>query len=109
MAVVLFGALRCWLLAAVAGLVTIAIAAVQAPRHMDGTAEAAASIRLVLANPRYGRADPNALVRLAQQRADIFAVQELTPGLAEHLTAASNGASMWKSRVIPDSWCSVCD
>jgi hypothetical protein len=45
--------------------VMIAIAAVQAPRHMDGKAEAAASVGLVAANLRHGRADPNALVRLA--------------------------------------------
>jgi endonuclease/exonuclease/phosphatase (EEP) superfamily protein YafD len=91
MAVVLFGALRSWRLAAVAGVVTIAVAIVQAPRYVGDKAEAAASVRLVSANLRYGRADPDALVRLAQQHADILAVQEVTPELVDRLTATGIG------------------
>lgn len=91
MAVVLFGALRCWLLAAIAGVVTVAVAAVQAPRYVGGKTEAAASVRLVSANLRYGRADPDALVQLAQHHADILAVQELTQELADRLAAAGIG------------------
>jgi hypothetical protein len=41
-------------------VVTIAIGAVQASRYVDGKAEAAASVGLVAANLRHGRADPNA-------------------------------------------------
>jgi endonuclease/exonuclease/phosphatase (EEP) superfamily protein YafD len=92
MAVVLFGALRCWVLAAIAGVVTVAVAAVQAPRYVGGKSEAAAaSVRLVSANLRYGRADPDALVRLAQRHADILAVQELTHELTDRLAAAGIG------------------
>jgi endonuclease/exonuclease/phosphatase (EEP) superfamily protein YafD len=85
LALVLFAALHSWILAAVAGVVTIAAIAVQAPLFVSGTTETAASVRLVSANLRFGRADPEALVQLALQHADILAVQELTPELAERM------------------------
>jgi endonuclease/exonuclease/phosphatase (EEP) superfamily protein YafD len=88
LALVLFGALHNWILAAVAGAVTIAAIAVQAPLCLRGNTNAAASIRVVSANLRFGRADPEALVRLALQHADILAVQELTPALAEQMIGA---------------------
>ena len=88
LALVLFGVLHSWLLTAVAGVVTIAAIAVQAPLFVGEKTDAAASVRLVSANLRFGRADPDALVRLALQHADILAVQELTPELAERMTGA---------------------
>lgn len=88
LALVLFGVLHSWILAAVAGVVTIAAIAVQAPLFTSGKSDAATSIRLVSANLRFGRADPDALVQLALQHADILAVQELTPELAERMMGA---------------------
>jgi endonuclease/exonuclease/phosphatase (EEP) superfamily protein YafD len=88
LALVVFGALDSWTLAAVAGAVTIAAIAVQAPLYMGDKTDATASVRLVSANLRFGRADRDALVRLALQHADILAVQELTPELTERMMRA---------------------
>lgn len=43
---------------------------------------------MVSANLRYGRADPQAIVRIASDHADILAVQERTPEKAELISAA---------------------
>lgn len=42
-------------------------------------------VRVLTANLRLGRADPAALVAIARERADLLAVQELTPELANSL------------------------
>jgi endonuclease/exonuclease/phosphatase (EEP) superfamily protein YafD len=55
-------------------------------------------IRVVSANLRYGRADTAAVVRLAEQHADILAVQELTPEKADEISAAGIDA------ILPHSY-----
>ena len=45
-------------------------------------------VRFMSANLRYGHADPDAVVKLARERADVLAVQELTPEEANRLSAA---------------------
>jgi endonuclease/exonuclease/phosphatase (EEP) superfamily protein YafD len=47
---------------------------------------------VVSANLRFGRADPEAVVRMARDHADILAVQELTPEKAELISAAGMDA-----------------
>ncbi|HET6736658.1 endonuclease/exonuclease/phosphatase family protein [Mycobacterium sp.] len=87
-ATVLFAALRSIPLAAVAGALTIAVIAVQAPRYVGGTSTTGIHVRVMSANLRYGRADPDALVALVLEHADILAVQELTPEKAGLLSAS---------------------
>jgi endonuclease/exonuclease/phosphatase (EEP) superfamily protein YafD len=85
LALVLFGALGSWILALAAGIATVAAIAVQAPLYVGRSAHSGVSVRLVSANLRFGRAEPDALLRLALRHADILAVQELTPELAERM------------------------
>lgn len=47
--------------------------------------ELSVPVRVLTANLRLGRADPAALVAIARERADLLAVQELTPELANSL------------------------
>jgi endonuclease/exonuclease/phosphatase (EEP) superfamily protein YafD len=86
----IFAVLRRWSAAGLAALLTAATAGVQLPRYVRTNVKATDSVgvRVMSANLRYGRADPDALVRLARQHADILAVQELTPDLADRLSAA---------------------
>ena len=93
LAVILFAVLRNWPVVALAGALTIATAAVQLPWQVATKADGRSTVRLVSANLRYGRADPVAVVRLAIAHADIIAVQELTPELADGLSAAGIGDS----------------
>jgi endonuclease/exonuclease/phosphatase (EEP) superfamily protein YafD len=86
-AIVLFAALRSIPLAAIAGVLTIAVIAVQTPRYVGGRSATGIHVRVMSANLRYGRADPDALVGLAREHADILAVQELTPEKADLLSA----------------------
>jgi endonuclease/exonuclease/phosphatase (EEP) superfamily protein YafD len=87
---IIFAMLRRWSAAGLAALLTAATAGVQLPRYVSTTVKATDSVgvRIMSANLRYGRADPDALVRLARQHADILAVQELTPDLSSRLSAA---------------------
>lgn len=86
-AMALYAALRSITLAAIAGVLTIAVIAVQAPRYVRGRPDAGIGVRVMSANLRYGRADPDALVGLARDQIDILAVQELTPEKAGLLSA----------------------
>jgi hypothetical protein len=76
-----------WIAVAVAGAVTAATVAVQLPWYTRGLAEPGAVVRVVSANLRHGRADPESLARMACEHADILAVQELTPEKAELISA----------------------
>ena len=87
-AVIVFAALRNWPVVALAGALAIATAAVQLPWQVATKAAGQSTVRVVSANLWYGRADPAAVVRLAVQHADILAVQELTPKLADELSTA---------------------
>lgn len=87
-AVILFAAQGNWALAGTAGVVTIAVLAVQLPWYVPEKTAAGTSVRVVSANLRYGRAEPEALVQMARAHADILAVQELTPELADAISAA---------------------
>ena len=85
---VILGFSRQWVLATVAIVLTAATIAVQMPWHVRSKAPPGVPVRLVSANLRYGRADPAALVQIARAtNTDILGVQELTPELAEALSA----------------------
>jgi endonuclease/exonuclease/phosphatase family metal-dependent hydrolase len=88
LAMIVLAVSRTWIAAAVAGAVTVAAVAVQLPWYTRERAEPGVVIRVVSANLRYGRANPEAVVRMAREHADILAVQELTPEKAELISAA---------------------
>lgn len=74
-------------IAAVALLLTAAAAAVEIPLFV-GSNEAPANtvpVRVLTANVREGAVDPEPLVAIARDRADLLLVQELTPQLADGL------------------------
>jgi endonuclease/exonuclease/phosphatase (EEP) superfamily protein YafD len=82
-----FGQTRHWVLVMLAGVVTVATVAARAPWYVRTRSQRGVAVRVVSANLRYGRADPAALVQLADQNADILALQELTPEKAALLSA----------------------
>jgi endonuclease/exonuclease/phosphatase (EEP) superfamily protein YafD len=69
---------------------TVAAVAVQVPLYIHTTARHAANVdvRVMSANLHDGSADPDPLVRSARERADVVAVQELTPDEADRLARA---------------------
>jgi endonuclease/exonuclease/phosphatase (EEP) superfamily protein YafD len=85
-AALLFAFAHNWVGVVLAGALTIASVAVRWRWHVGAGPCPGVDVRVVSANLRYGRADAAAVVRLAQH-ADILAVQELTPGKAEQITA----------------------
>ncbi|HTI73402.1 MAG TPA: endonuclease/exonuclease/phosphatase family protein [Mycobacterium sp.] len=87
-AALLFAITRNWVGIVLAVALTIAGIAVRWRWYVGGRADAGVGTRVVSANLRYGRADPDAVVRLAAQHADILAVQELTPEKADQISAA---------------------
>ena len=92
-AVILFAILGNWPVLAVAGATTIATAAVQLRWHVATKTHGRSTVRVVSANLWYGRADPDAVASLAIQHADILAVQELTPKLADAISASGIGSA----------------
>jgi endonuclease/exonuclease/phosphatase (EEP) superfamily protein YafD len=87
LALVFFGLARHWLLAVLAAALSVAVVTVQLPWYVANGAPHGVGVRLVSANLRYGSDGADAVVRLAQEHADIFAVQELTPEKARLLSA----------------------
>jgi endonuclease/exonuclease/phosphatase (EEP) superfamily protein YafD len=92
LAMIVLAVSRTWIAVAAAGAVTVATVAVQLPWCARCRAGPGTVVRVVSANLRYGRADPEAVVRMARDHADILAVQELTPEKAELISAAGMDA-----------------
>jgi endonuclease/exonuclease/phosphatase (EEP) superfamily protein YafD len=86
-AAALFAGSGCRPAAFIAAAVTVAALATQLPFFLGRRAPRGPTLRFVTANLRYGQADPAAVAQLAQQHADVLAVQELTPELADELSA----------------------
>lgn len=82
-----------WIAVAVAGAVTVATVAAQLPSYTRARVESGVTVRVVSANLRYGRADPDTVVAMARDNADIIAVQELTPEKAKLISAAGIDAA----------------
>ncbi|GAC1395598.1 MAG: endonuclease/exonuclease/phosphatase family protein [Mycobacterium sp.] len=87
-ALICFVAVGNWPGAALAGVLTVAMVAVRAPWYIRRKTSVGVSVRFMSANLRYGRAEPDALVRLASAHADILVAQELTPEISQLLLAA---------------------
>lgn len=93
LALVVFAALRRWVLAMLAITLTAIVVALQAPLYVGEDGAAGVTVRFISANLRYGQADPAAVTELAREHADVLAVQELTPGAARWLAAAGLDAA----------------
>lgn len=91
---------RRWVLTIVAVGLTATMLAVQAPLYLGPGAAPAKGVelRVISANLRDGQADAESLVRSAREHADVLAVQELTPGQAERLSAAG------MDQTFPHQW-----
>ena len=87
-ALILFALVHNWIGVIAAGVLTVSTIAVRLRWHVRGKLEAGVGVRIVSANLRYGRADADAVVRLARGYTDILAVQEITPDKADEMTAA---------------------
>ncbi|BCI79872.1 hypothetical protein MTY66_14970 [Mycolicibacterium sp. TY66] len=87
-AAILFGAAGNWPLAAVAVGTTVVAAVIQLPLFRRAKAPSGTALRFLSANLRYGRADAEAVVRYAEESADIVALQELTPAALARLESA---------------------
>ena len=75
-----------------AGLLTAALVVLQLPWYLPATSDSnEVAVRAMTVNMLYGQADPTAVVRTADDRADIVMVQELTPDAVRYLTAAGIG------------------
>lgn len=81
---------RRWLLVILAVALTAAAVVVYLPRYQAQATPArqAVDVRVLTANLAMGEADPSAFVSLAGERADIVAVQEMTPQAATGLSTA---------------------
>jgi endonuclease/exonuclease/phosphatase (EEP) superfamily protein YafD len=86
---------RHWVLAIGAAGLTVAAVAVQLPLYLGSDANriAGVEVRVMSANIYEGRADANDLVRSARAKADVVAVQELTPRTVDRLSAAGLDAT----------------
>ncbi|AGB24960.1 metal-dependent hydrolase [Mycobacterium sp. JS623] len=87
LAMVLFAVQRRWLVTIVAAVLAAAMVLVELPWYIGSTIPAAETVhvRVMSSNLRLGTAIPASLASTAQQYADVLAVQELTPELANKL------------------------
>jgi endonuclease/exonuclease/phosphatase (EEP) superfamily protein YafD len=81
---------RRWLLTLVAVTVTVALMWMYVPRYLSSAAPdvPAVDVRVLTANLFLGQANPAAFVGMAEDVADVVAVQEMTQGAADGLSAA---------------------
>ncbi|OBK81714.1 hypothetical protein A5650_25170 [Mycobacterium sp. 1164985.4] len=80
--------MRRWWSASAALILTAAAVFVELPMFVgsEGAQENTVPVRVLTANLREGTADPEALLAVARDQADLFVVVELTPELASRLT-----------------------
>jgi len=84
-----------WILTIVAFGLTAATLAVHAPLYRGSHRDRreGVDLRILTANLHEGKADPGPLVSSARERADVLAIQELTPHAADRLSAAGLDAT----------------
>lgn len=87
-AVLGFALARRWLPALLAAALTAAVVAGQVPLFVADGSPPGVTLRVASVNLRYGQAEPAAVAELARRDADVLAVQELTPQLAQWLDEA---------------------
>lgn len=107
-ALVLLIIARRWVLAAAS--VVVAVVALAGPLQFYYFGRMAAEerphvdIRVLTANLRYGEANPEFLVNLAREQADVISVQELTEASTHWLATVGIGAQFPYSVLLPDEW-----
>ncbi|KUI07065.1 endonuclease [Mycolicibacterium acapulense] len=86
----LFAVARRWAATILAAALCVVMLAVLAPRFLgpEKTGVPAVSVRVLTANLGMGGADARAVVALASSVADVLVVQEMTPQVAEAMSAA---------------------
>ena len=78
-----------WILAGTAAVLSVVLLGSQLSWYVPSTPSAGSvPLRAMTLNMLYGKADPQSVVDLANQRADILLVQEFTPKAAKGLAAA---------------------
>jgi endonuclease/exonuclease/phosphatase (EEP) superfamily protein YafD len=79
-----------WILVILGAGLTVTMLAVQLPLYVgsDTAATEGVRLRVISANLRDGQAEPQHVVSLARDQTDVLAVQELTPGEVDRLSAA---------------------
>jgi endonuclease/exonuclease/phosphatase (EEP) superfamily protein YafD len=78
-----------WVLTALAACLIGAMVAVQVPLYVAARVDGASvAVRVMTINMLYGRADAEVITAIADGRADVLMVQELTPEAARRLQAA---------------------
>ncbi|HEX2283825.1 MAG TPA: endonuclease/exonuclease/phosphatase family protein [Mycobacterium sp.] len=84
----LFAVGRRWVMTIIAACLSMVMIGTQLPRYVgpETSATPAATVRVLTANLGMGRADPRAVMALAQQYADVLVVQEMTPEAATGLS-----------------------
>ncbi|AGB25954.1 hypothetical protein Mycsm_05782 [Mycobacterium sp. JS623] len=89
-AVVLLILAERWIFVVVALALTVAMLTIEISLYLasDITRSESVVVRVITANLRYGLADPDNLVRLAETQADVLAFQELTPKAVDRLSEA---------------------
>jgi len=87
-AVLGFALARRRLPALLAAALTAAVVAGQVPLFVADGSPPGVTLRVASVNLRYGQAEPAAVAELARRDADVLAVQELTPQLAQWLDEA---------------------
>jgi endonuclease/exonuclease/phosphatase (EEP) superfamily protein YafD len=95
-AMILFAVVRRWVLTIVAAVLCAVTLTVQLPRYLgpEKSTVPVVSLRVLTANLSLGQADPNAVVALARNAADVLSLQELTPDLVAALSTAGLDALM---------------
>ncbi|MGV0850648.1 endonuclease/exonuclease/phosphatase family protein [Mycolicibacterium phlei] len=85
-----FAVARHWVPTIVAALLCLVMLAVVIPRYLgpDEPPQPSVTLRVVTANLGMGRADPRAVVTLADAAADVLVLQEMTPEAASGISAA---------------------
>jgi endonuclease/exonuclease/phosphatase (EEP) superfamily protein YafD len=98
--VILLVLARRWILTIVAMGLTAATLAVELPPYFGSSPARGpgVALRVISANLREGRADPDDLVRSAREQADVVAFQELTPRVVDRLSTAGLDA------IFPYRW-----
>ncbi|HYO01868.1 MAG TPA: endonuclease/exonuclease/phosphatase family protein [Mycobacterium sp.] len=77
-----------WVMAAVAVCISVALIVPQVPWYIAASPNPnAVSVRAMTINMLYGRADPQSIVGIATDQADVLMVQELTPDAAKGLSS----------------------
>jgi endonuclease/exonuclease/phosphatase (EEP) superfamily protein YafD len=104
-AMVLFGVARRWVSTILAACLCIVMLAVLAPRYFgpENVGVPSAALRVVTANLGLGQADARSVVELANASADVLVVQEMTPGVANAMSAAGLEAA-FPHRMIDPRW-----